>query len=657
MNRKLCVLLSVLILCVAGLAGCGSSGSSTSDSVSSSDGTLSKSEWVGMLGDKFGYDEYESTEDIFSDVSSSNSYYDQIQACAEWSILPETSQFQPDDSATWQYAIETSVRAIGIDKLNNSDVGVTVTEDNLVDFFTAYIANVDDSSLSLGLSETDAELILGYAYDYGMNLTLVEKVEYTYNEDVYETDANSITLDSDGVTATITDGSSYTEGDIIYVEPSEENAAYAIKVNSVNGDEITYETAGMEDVYEELQITGTFEGTVINVESAEGIEVSMAPGTPEQSFANVSYNENGGISATGVKVSGNSVTYTYNKDQVTFTAAVSDIKVTTDLDYGILSGLKKADVTVSFDDKISLEYTADHFGKTIPLGSVEVVLGSTPLTLELSLAVNIGMDGEASLVYTSTVVANVNYQKGSGLGKSVSNNDATCDFNAQVTVTAEPTIKAELRCFGRGIANVKVTSGVVAIATIDIDYLGDEPMCIDLYLYVPLRWAANEDGCIMTSISSKLKASKTVWDSETSQITMRFHWEDLVLVDACTRGTGEEIETDTVDEDGDPYDEYKLFDFEEIVFGIIKVTTQKVTLSVGESAVVGVLSLPDGYSTSDLVYSSDNTSVCTVSGTTVSAVGTGNTQIRISTSDGKFSASMAVVVTEEYIDTSGFNPL
>ncbi|MCD8098798.1 MAG: hypothetical protein LUE31_12435 [Lachnospiraceae bacterium] len=77
----------------------------------------------------------------------------------------------------------------------------------------------------------------------------------------------------------------------------------------------------------------------------------------------------------------------------------------------------------------------------------------------------------------------------------------------------------------------------------------------------------------------------------------------------------------------------------------------------GETATIGVQSVPDGYSTSDLVYTSESVSVCTVSGTTVTAVGGGSTLVRISTSDGKFSVTIGVAVLESYNDTSGFTPL
>ncbi|MCD8098797.1 MAG: hypothetical protein LUE31_12430 [Lachnospiraceae bacterium] len=313
------------------------------------------------------------------------------------------------------------------------------------------------------------------------------------------------------------------------------------------------------------------------MEAAEGVDVSMKKTDDGAEYAYISYVENadgtGGFSATGVKINGNTATFTVEKDGLTFTAKVSNIVVTPDVDFGILKGLQKANATVTFDDEIELEYAKEFFSSTINIGSVDIALGTTPLSLKLSLAVNIGLNGEATLTYSSSVVANVNYQKGNGLSKSVSNNDAEMDFHAQVTATAEPTVKAELCCPSWGLVNVKVTSGVVAIATVDVDLMGDEPDCIDLFAYVPLRWTVNEDGCVMTSISSKLKASGTVWGSDDSPITLHYHWEDLVLVDACTRGTGEEVVTETVDEDGEPYDEYTLFDFEEIVFGTIKVAT------------------------------------------------------------------------------------
>ena len=114
MRKRIVFLLSVMLLLATILCGCQKSSETTEMG-----GSLTKREWAGLLGDKFGYNTYENTQDFYSDVSSDSAYYNEIQACAEWAILPEKGTFQPDDQATWRYAIETSVRAIGIEKLNN----------------------------------------------------------------------------------------------------------------------------------------------------------------------------------------------------------------------------------------------------------------------------------------------------------------------------------------------------------------------------------------------------------------------------------------------------------------------------------------------------------------------------------------------------------
>ena len=51
--------------------------------------------------------------------------------------------------------------------------------------------------------------------------------------------------------------------------------AYAVRVNSVSDNEFTYEQVGMEEIYQEVQVSGTYEATVFNIEPAEGVTISM----------------------------------------------------------------------------------------------------------------------------------------------------------------------------------------------------------------------------------------------------------------------------------------------------------------------------------------------------------------------------------------------
>lgn len=643
MKKQLIILFSMMVLMI-GLVGCGQK----SKDASGSNATMSKGDWIGMLGEGFGYNAPLAEENFYSDVTADNENFNQIQACAEWGVITEQGVFSPEDTATWEYVLKTAVRAVGIDNLNSA--GIEVTEDSLVEFFANNIANIGDVDMGASVTVAEAEQIVVYTLDYSRNLTPLERYEYTYNEGVYEVTTADVLLCGDGATAWVLNGATYQNGDILYIAPSETTVATAIKVISCDGENLVYENASTEDVYSELYISGKYEGTIISVESAEDITAS---------YQNSVNGVLRCVARRGVQRNGNGVTFSKGLGgggEISVT--IKDISVVPDIDYrGIFGGLVKADATVSFKDEIVASYTSEHYSQTIQLGSVTIQLASTPCNLELSLALNVGADGEMSLTYTSEIVGEIGYKKGCGLSKSITNQNPTFDFHADATVTVEPSLKLDLKLITESIANVKVTTGVVAIANVDVDLLGNQPACLDIYLYVPLRWGVNEDGCIMTNISSKLKYSATIWDSTNSPITKRFHWEDDVLVDACTRGKEAVIETPVTDEEGLPYDEYKIFEFEVIDFEVIRLYASKVYVEAGESMTVGFESIPGGYSAADLVYSVDDSSVCTISGGVINGVASGSATVKVSTPDGKYSVYFTVTVKGDFNDTTDFEPL
>lgn len=665
MRRKGYLGCFVLVTAAVLLAGCkgGDRGGLASGGQEAEDGGLTKGQWIRLLGDKFGYNRFEGSEDYFSDVGPEMDCYSAVQSCREWGVLAEENEFFPEELADWEYAIETSVRAIGIDKLNRAEPGSQVTEENLVEFFTTQIASVEEEALDSGVSREDGEEILGYAYDFGTNLVLPEMCQVVYMEGVREAKGQTIVPDEDGFHAYVADGTAYEEGDIIYMAPTADAPATALKVSSAEGSTITYEQAVMEEVIEELQVSGTFEAETIIVEAAEGVAVSLEDsGRARAVYAGYGEmpagREEGGPVPLGLKVKGDTVTFDKTFDNgASITVKLSGIKATADIDYHVFKGLKKADATLTFKDSITASYKKEeHSSHQYNLGKIKVPLGGTPVTAEFSLIVNLGFNGEMTLTYTSDIVAKANYQKGCGFAGSIENQNAACDLHAQATITVEPAVKAELCCLSRGIVNAKVTSGVVAVGTADVDFLGDEPACLDLLMWVPLRWAINEDGCVLTDFIKDAKISKVVWDSESSKIKKHFHFEDLVLVDACTRGTGKKVETVVVEDKHTPY-EYKVFEFEELVFGFIHVSTQAVHLAGGDSKAIQIISLPGGYSAADLNYKAEDPSVCSVSGGTIRANGPGSTRVVISTGDGKFNTYVSVFVEQEYHDMSGFEPL
>ena len=144
-NNKKNFLLGLGLLSVLCLTGCGNKQqpAQAEPNEGAETGTqsnnYSKADWIKDLGVKFGYMTYQSYDVIFSDVQSNDDYYAEVQACSEWGVITETDEFLPKETVTWEYALDTAVRAIGVDDL--SDAGYEITEeDSLSDFYLGNIA-------------------------------------------------------------------------------------------------------------------------------------------------------------------------------------------------------------------------------------------------------------------------------------------------------------------------------------------------------------------------------------------------------------------------------------------------------------------------------------------------------------------------------------
>lgn len=654
------------------------------------DEKLSRSEYIGLLGDKFGIQEYEADKDFFSDVNSSNSYYSQVQACAEWEVIEASGKFNPDDEVSLKFALESAVKAIGIDNIN--DTGKQIDINKLMDFYASHIANIDVSNPDSKINTETAEQILDYAVKYRDNMEFPQVCESTLKDGVKNADLN-ISLNYDGKTGIIRDNAPYEVGDIVYWRESDTSMARGIKITSITDGLFYYEDAELEDVYSTLKVSGTFDANVIEATSAsDGTIVN---------FKNNLYNE---ISTYGVAYSGGkstNKTFSINenvqpeavflasgvnvdkgKNHVVFKAqisgkgpengskskyygdmvvAIKNIKTTVDYEHVFLNPLaaKEISATVTFDTEISSDIKAD-FSRTIPLGEVYLSVWG-PINLRMALSANIGANGEVSISYTTDNALYVGWKKGNGLQKSF-NSNPELNYNADTTLTVEATILCDLvigwKDLKKSIVNAEVTTGLVAIGKSDGDLLSKEPICTDVLVYVPLRWGINQRACILTDIKADLKCKQTVWDSTNSRIQLHMHFENQVRTagDKCTRGDKKEVVQEKTDEKGNPINEIELFDFEVLDFDIIRLETYLVFLDENSSAKIGVTYLPEGYSENDLVYDVDNSEICSVNGGNITTHNEGSTIVRVHTSDNMFTVSFAVIVMEDY-NVEGFKPL
>lgn len=678
-NNKNRFLLALLILMTfALLAACGKKDAKEekkNDENTSSE-YLSRAEYIGFIGEAFGYEDYETSKSIFEDVSSSDKYYPYIQACSEWEVIEKTGKFNPDSSVTLKYALETAVKAVGEERLAKS--GAVISKDDYVSFYTSHIAKIDVSDPDKKLNADTAALIVKYAVDFRNNLEFPQVYNTELKSDVKKAEGG-VLLNYDGETGILDNASAYKTGDILYWEDSETSAPTAVKITKLDGNNFTYTVPDIYDVYESIEISGTYDGTVREVTSAsDGTVAGFGKSLyDEVKGYGMAYNP---VHGSDIMQLANGVKTEYGKDYIRFAASsdakadsgkthaefvaeIKNIKVTIDYKSSGFTSLESISANVSFDTNVSSNVTGV-FSKSIPLGEAWIdVIG--PVQLRLVFTAHIGANGEITVAYTTENVLDAGWEKGKGFQKSFSSTPSF-KFEAEATVTAEVNTLADLvigfRVFGHNISksmiNAEVTVGLVAIAKADGDLLDKEPVCTDVLVYVPLRWGINQRACILTDIKSDLKYKKTVWDSETSEFKLHLHFEngERTPDDKCTRGSDKEIVQKDVDESGNPFDELDLFDFELIDFDFIKTEKSVIFLDEKESASIKFISLPDGYKSSDIRYEVENTSVCRINDGNITALKPGSTLVKIKTSDGMYTTSLAVTVFENY-SVSGFEPL
>lgn len=687
------ITLLLLALMSVFLIGCGKKNAGNN----AGSGDVSRAEYVHMLAQKFGFHEPEAQDAFFSDVKPGDDYYDEIQSLAEWDVIDSTGDFEPKKDATLGFAIESVIRALETRSL--SDAGNTAEE--MAQFYASNIAQIDISDLDQSVDADIAEAIIQYANEYSDTIEIPQVCELTLIEDTKEAAAGEIAFSVDGKTGMFKAGAEnkYSVGDKVYVPAEGESIAKGIRISDIDGKTFTYTGLELEDVFSEATIKGTYEATVVDVilptdSRYDGTGFTLAMDDPFDSvlasidgheFETYIYEYEDGFPAEGCTGSSNgsagstnrsagsaaggaSITPHINGDSVGYDIAykgfttfvgIDHIKVNADYDFGWFCSLNSAYANIQFNPTIRTE-SHDKVAWTIPLGKVVVNCGPTPFCVEFELEANIGIEGDLVIEYSSHVTANANYRKGNGFDYSIDNTDRKLTVDAKVTVTAELTAIASLSCLGFNCINAEVTSGLAGIATLEADILDDDvPTCVDLLVFVPLRWGINQRDCLLTKINGDWKYSQTIWDSENSPVKMHWHWENGTLVEECTRGKGKEVVTPDVDEDGEPYEEYDYFDFEVIEFERIKVKSYSLFVDPGKQAKIEFEHLPEGLNVSDLTFTPENPDICSIdSNGNVTGKNGGSTMVIIKSKDGGYSAFVSVTVNHDYsLDNGGFDSL
>jgi len=663
MKKLLSVMLAISLLLgtITGLSGCGKKEGAE---------ILTRSAWISMLAKQYNLTKSSNEEPVFTDVKSSNPNFQAVQSCAEWEIVEKTGEFKPDDNAKNEFAIVTAVKAIGIARLEKSDYKASLkTNEEILSFFKL------QSGLSVSsdkkLTQKQAEEILAKAQDISAGLTLPQVYDVDYKENVKEMTLNQVTFSADGRSATLKSGS-VNVGDIIVVEPNKylPSGKYA-KVTAVNGADVKYTAATIEETCEDLTIQGTYTPEIYSVvPRTAGVTVVSAGGAAVDPVS--SPNNSGTVKATalGLKHDSNeritplasaqenlgSVAFdlgvTIDGIQITGTVSIEDIKVTLDLP---TVKVLFAEVLVPGDVYFRADYKMKESikvsvkaNKTIPLATFDLGLPGLA-SAYAGLVLKLGIDGSISVSLEAPVMAAADFKMGSGLKAEGRVGSFEPEVEVKVAGYVRPALQIAAQIAGKDFASVGCYVGLEGELSVPVFKNGEVHDCVDLQLWVSAACFANADVEIGVKIVSE-EAKYEIFDKSNSFFKPNWHFENWIKVDKCTYDGESSASNNTP---GDNIDE-ELLDYS---FGDgLTISAFYVALNPNTGDKLIVTHIPGGYSAGDLSFTSDKPNVVSVDNSgNMLTKNEGTAIIKVATSDGKYEQFCVVSI---FTTISGeFSPL
>lgn len=655
MKRLFSFILSLILLTgtLTGLSGCSNQDHSA---------VVTRAEWISMIAGQQNLTESQSQEAIFSDVKSSNPYFQEIQACAEWNIIDKSGEFKPDDNATIEFAEVTAIKAIGTARLEKSDYKATLqTDADIVAFFKTQ-SGLDLSGKKV-LTKNQAEEILAKAHSISEEMTLPQVYEIDYKDNVKEMTMDQVLFRADGQTATLRNTTANV-GDVIVVKPTPymPEGKY-VRITANNNGVLSYEDANIDEICNDYEVSGTFDTKVLAVRPlSDGITINSIGDSPV--VENQSYNGTPNISYVPLVATNNqpnvapladtynnagSIVLSVNKSfgavSVSGSVKINFDKIT--IDYGKwvddhwFNG--KDDTRNSFvriDDTVSANISVSgKLSKTIPLAEVGVSAYEA-IGLYANLSLNIGIDGSVSVdvslkTWEEVTIAPWQIAKAK---MTIGKTDPTVSYNVNVHAYVKPNLEASVKIFRHKVAWIGVDTGLEAQAIMEGTVTTDSALnCIDLKMWVPLKVYWGFD-VIVASKSDQ----KVIWNSSSSPFNPQLHIENGQKVDSCTRGNNAGDTDEVFGDEPDPITNYDL------LRDYFSISAYYVALTRNANDKIIVSHIPEGYSANDLVFESDKPQVVSVDASgNLTAAGAGTATIKISTRDGEYAQFCAVSVIDD----------
>ncbi len=332
---------------------------------------------------------------------------------------------------------------------------------------------------------------------------------------------------------------------------------------------------------------------------------------------------------------------------------ISDIKITTEAKYNIFKGIKASfavDYTVTFSGTLK-----GYLSETLTLMTVRVPI-ATGVTVDVKFALCLDANGEITVKVevdnsTKYTLDGTKVKKSSKTSKPEVTREinACVDFgpkiSAELCLAGYPLIDVGIKAVIRGKVSAQAnyqtsfTTGVNEDNRETITISRQTLWTIRGDIYVPI--VTLEVNANPKSIGNKLNLSasftligenKAKHFGTDDPIPIVIWSEEFTLI-------GNEKAEDPTEA---PPSETQNGDA--MIGDQLTIGTYYLNLNPGQSEQISIVTIPEGYTASDLVWTSSNTSVITVNSGKVSAVGEGIATITVRTSDGQYYQQCSVAV-------------
>ncbi len=630
-----------------------------------------RGEWINEVANVFGLNSSYSNEPYFDDVKEDGEYFNAIQACAEWEIIDKGGDFAPNKRADVNFAMVTAVKAVGLDRIAKSIDGKELnTEKEIVDYFNdnSSVKYISGSSLYMDTAEhilTDVQKIY-------LDLIPQKTEDVKYVESVKKTTENEIKFSTDGESAK--SSLSVNVGDIIMVEPSS-NYPYGkyVKVSQVTDSGFKYEKPQLEEVFDHVVFSGEYKPEILEViPLIDGVKVTnigdaaVVPQSSTESATGISYvpltYTNNSVTPLKAINIGDIVTEIScePKKGLTISGSVGLKNITVDADFemwGPVVNKAYIGVNSTLEADITFAAEANAVDATIPIAKVPCKLSGVA-GISFIFGIKVGIEGSIAVVWSIDTSASVEYKPLRSAKFNAKGENPNLDVELKAKVCAKPDLKAQVELGEWAIGNVGINSGFEASASTKLIGTSDDVGCIDIKAYVPLSIyvGAEKEETLLGKLG--VKRSWNIWNSNNSPVKKSWHVEDWQIVDECSKGKEDtDIEKDEENnvlsnEDQINNDVPPIVDYT----GGLTLSSSFAALDEGTKDMIKVVSLPDNYTSNDLIFTSSDSKVVIVDNSgNVNAVGGGSCVIKVSTKDGMYSQYCAIKVYADY--SVDFTPL